>query len=408
METNPANSYVRVGIKYFKIIKSTDIYGTLRETLLLWNKETLIDDYGKDVLKTIRRLDSFTNQPDNINYKRIINNQWNTYEPSPYRMIRKNEYNTPKVTLEFMKHIFGDKLDVGLRYLKVIWEDPKQKLPILALVSKERQTGKTTFINYLDLLFGGNMVILDPSALQSTFNSSYVTKNVIAIEETEFQSKRISEKLKALSTMSKVNVNTKNLPEYDIPFYGKIILASNNEDRFALVREDEIRYFVLRVGHIEKLNINILDDMKKEAPHFLRYLHDEVQVEYKTRMVFTPEEIKTEALEKVQKESMSNISKDITVILDDIGSSNPGEEFIYFSALDLKRDYALPVSVHYISRVVDKELGLSRAERPMKYTSMSKLGLTTVKDKRNMPFIYRNPHYDADYGTNVIPMRKHG
>ena len=84
---------------------------------------------------------------------------------------------------------------------------PKQSLPILVLVSEDRGTGKSTFITLLELLFGDNMVIANPEDIGSSFNSSYTDKNIIAIEESRFESTQTTEKLKNLATQKKILVN---------------------------------------------------------------------------------------------------------------------------------------------------------------------------------------------------------
>ena len=37
-------------------------------------------------------------------------------------------------------------IEIGLIYLLVLYKYPMQALPVLALVSKERQTGKSTYV----------------------------------------------------------------------------------------------------------------------------------------------------------------------------------------------------------------------------------------------------------------------
>lgn len=59
--------------------------------------------------------------------------------------------------MDFMRHIFGEQLSVGLDYLQLLYTKPLQRLPILLFVSKERNTGKTTFLNLLKAIFGANM-----------------------------------------------------------------------------------------------------------------------------------------------------------------------------------------------------------------------------------------------------------
>ena len=50
-----------------------------------------------------------------------------------------------------MLHIFGDQYELGLDYLQILYTMPQQKLPILLLVSEERNTGKSTILNFLRL-----------------------------------------------------------------------------------------------------------------------------------------------------------------------------------------------------------------------------------------------------------------
>ena len=70
-----------------------------------------------------------------------------------------------------------------MKYMKVLYENPKQILPILVLVSEERETGKTTFLNWIQMLFGENSILISSNNITSDFNSSYATKNIILIDE---------------------------------------------------------------------------------------------------------------------------------------------------------------------------------------------------------------------------------
>ena len=57
-------------------------------------------------------------------------------------------------------------------------------------------------------------------------------------------------------------VNTKHVSHYSVPFYGKLIITSNNEDKFSKVDNEEIRYWVRKVPTLKgKANHNILEDM---------------------------------------------------------------------------------------------------------------------------------------------------
>ena len=109
--SNPIDNFVRIGVRYYKIVITYDRYNIKRESLLLWSKEALVDDFGKHVIAEIKKLDGFINEPNNINYSRIVNNKWNIYESTPYHMATARDYRKPNVTLDFLKHIFGDKIE---------------------------------------------------------------------------------------------------------------------------------------------------------------------------------------------------------------------------------------------------------------------------------------------------------
>lgn len=51
---------------------------------------------------------------------------------------------------------------------------PRQKLPILLLVSEERNTGKTTFLNFLKSIFEDNATFNTNEDFRSKFNSDWL------------------------------------------------------------------------------------------------------------------------------------------------------------------------------------------------------------------------------------------
>ena len=137
-------------------------------------------------------------------------------------------------------------------------------------MSEENQTGKSTFGELLAILFGDNTVLANNHTLSSGFNSAYATKNIMVSEEALFEKKQDAEKIKSLATQKTINVNTKNVTEYTSPFYMKIVINSNNEDKFVNISESDIRYWVRKIPSLEgKGNHNILNDMLSEIPSFL-------------------------------------------------------------------------------------------------------------------------------------------
>ena len=56
-----------------------------------------------------------------------------------------------------VEHIFGEQYELWMDYLQLLYLRPIQKLPILLLVSEERNTGKSTFLNFLKAMFQNNV-----------------------------------------------------------------------------------------------------------------------------------------------------------------------------------------------------------------------------------------------------------
>lgn len=334
--------YIRVGTKYFKRSYKVDRYGIKREELLIWNKDEIKQDYGKDLLERVQKYDDFIIEPDNQNYQQTVNGRYNLYAPFAHEMKEfdvKNDMQKIKWSMILMRHIFQEQLGLGLKYLKILYDHPKQPLPILVPVSEERSTGKSTFIDWLSIIFGANMVIINPEDISSSFNSSYAVKNIIAIEESRFESIQATEKLKALATQKTLSVNTKFLQPYDTPFYGKLIITSNDETKFSRVDAAEIRYWVRKIGSLnpDTANHNILMDLKDEIPYFLYYLStlDAIDIR-KTRMVFTPDELETDALSIVKEESKPELQKEIEYLFDEWFSNNQNVQEALFTGNDIK------------------------------------------------------------------------
>jgi len=310
----PENRYIRVGIDYFKVIEKEDRYGILRTELKKWSKDEIKLDHGTALLKEINKYDDFVLIPDNRRYDQTCGEFYNLYAPFQHRPA-EGEWKWTKVLLE---HIFGEQYNIGIIYLQVLYLYPKQALPVLVLVSKERQTGKSTFIDWLMMVFGANMSLIFPTDLSRTFNGSYSRSNIIAIEETVVDQSHVVEKIKALSTQKTINANLKNVNDFQLPFFGKIILASNNERKFMKVDAEEIRFFIRKINTPSITNHNILNDMVSEIPAFLYYLESLPEPDFKkSRMVFTPEELQNDSLKNVKNESHTWLYKELLAIFED-------------------------------------------------------------------------------------------
>jgi len=295
--------YVRVGINYFKKIIHKDRFDIQRMELKRWIKDEIKEDHGKAILADIPKYDTFTLVPDNKNYKSIIDNNYNLYNPFSYKPL-KGDWMWTKAMLE---HVFGNQYEQGLKYLQVLYLYPKQVLPILVLVSKTRGTGKSTFLDWMSILFGGNMVVISPNDLASQFNSSYATANIVGIEETVTEKSSIIEKLKSLSTTKFLNLNQKFIDNAKIPFFGKFIITSNDEKKFMKVDGEEIRFWIRKLDTPKVFNKDFIGELVKEIPAFLEHIENLGAIEIKSRMVFTPDEISNKWLLAVKEASHTGL-----------------------------------------------------------------------------------------------------
>ena len=264
--------------------------------LTKWSRQNIIDDFGKDVLGKLMRYEGFVNMPSHDNYQKIIGSFYNMYNPIPHQPsaedLRKIGWKTIRSTME---HIFGkDNLGRGLRpgdagydpdsqyelgmdYVQLLYQQPTQNLPILCLVSTERGTGKTSFLDLMHVMFGDNAVIVGNDQVTSKFNTLVTGRLVVGVDETSLaDNKEFTEKLKMWSTAKKLPREGKGVDAELVDNYTKYILCSNNERRFIYASSEEVRFWVRKVPVFSKDQQigNVLPFYKEEMGAFMAYLND--------------------------------------------------------------------------------------------------------------------------------------
>jgi len=365
--TKKDQKYIRVGVDYFKIIEKQDRFNIIRHELKKWKKETIKDDYqNKYFLDSIPKYDDFIIRPDNINPSKIINNCYNMYAEFPHKP-KKGDWKWTKILLE---HIFGDQYEQGIIYLQVLYLFPTQVLPIVVMVSETRETGKSTFLDWLNMMFGANMTMIEPDVIGNNFNGEYATSNIIGIDEGIIDKQIAVEKVKALSTKKFISVNIKQVAHFKLPFFGKIIMASNNEDKFMRIDKKEIRFWVRKIPIPTIKNHNILHDMIEEIPAFLEHLTNLPKVNFQeSRMVLTANEIGNEYLDAVVKESRSGLYKEISELFQFYFENN---NFLESEATpkDIKEKFFAGdknISINYIRKVLVSEFNLKTPNKTERY-----------------------------------------
>ena len=295
------NDYILVGGEYYKISRYQDDTGRIISQRIPWSKWRLNLDFKKNPedKDLIPRYDAFYNEPMHIGYKRRIGEYYNCYEDIEL-VPQSGSWET---TRRFLEHLFGDMVEVIYDYLTILYVHPKQKLPILLLVSKQKQTGKTTFLNYLCLIFKDNVAMLTNDALRSKFNSDWVQKLLVLIDETLLSRTEDSERLKAMSTAEHGTLESKGKDRHPIKTFYKFVMCSNNPDTPIWIEEDDDRYLVIDVPPLQKKIPGLLSSLEKEIPAFIHFLLNRKMKypEPQERMWFPMKELETPALRRIKR-----------------------------------------------------------------------------------------------------------
>jgi hypothetical protein len=367
-----ATDYFRVGDDYYKFVMIPNKYQQNERKFMKRLKSTISDDHEKKFLKYIAKYEAFCNVPDHVNFQQVFNNCFNVYAPFEW----EPEAGECTSILDFIRHIFGDHYEYGLDYIQLLYQRPTQILPILCLVSKQNKTGKSTFIKLLKAIFTQNCTIVGNDDLGNDFNGFWATKLIVACEESFIEKKSIVEKLKALSTSDKMNMNKKGKDQEEIDFFAKFILASNNEDTFIFASRDDVRYWVRQVPVFSgKEKVNLLREMIDEIPAFLDYLNKrQMYTQNETRMWFNENLLKTEALEKLIHNSRPGLEKEIYERLKSIFIEF-GESEIYLTLTDINELILKKQDLSYLSKIFNDNFGVrpytnSEGKQTVKYYSI--------------------------------------
>lgn len=366
------NMYLRIGTTYFKKSLYPLPSGDFIEILVIWSAELIRQDHGKNVLSEIERFDGFICIPENRPefFKKRVQDYYNTYHQISKSPLEGEIINT----LEFLSHIFGEQLELGLDYLQLIYLMPTQILPILCLVSKERSTGKSTFLKWLKEIFEYNLTFLTNSDFTSNFNSDWSSKLLICIDEVLFKTDELTERIKYLSTTNTHKTEAKGKDKKEASFFGKFILCSNNETSFIKIDADEIRFWIIKVNRYKKEDVNFLKKLTDEIPAFLHFLTTrKLSTENQSRMWFTPEQIKTTALQKLVRYNSSKIENELANVLLNTMESLDTEllEFCFSDLLNILNKFRIKYDAAEIKKIIRENWQLVPASNSNKYQKIT-------------------------------------
>lgn len=315
MKEKEQECYIRVGTTLYKIVQRPLMSGDFIEERRPWNYETLRQDHSKDFISQIEKFDGFCSVSDHVNYQRSIGKFLNQYDPIVYTPVQGGCL----TILGFLTHIFSEQIELGLDYLQLLYLKPLVRLPILLLVSKERNTGKTTFLNFLKAIFAGNMTFNTNEDFRSQFNSDWANKLIVAVDEVLLDRREDSERIKNLSTAISYKAEAKGKDRSEVDFFAKFILCSNNENNPIIIDQGETRYWVRKVKPLEKEDNQILNRLKSEIPQFLYYLqYRRLSTKSESRMWFRHDLLITDALRKIILYNRSKVEIEMLSIISEI------------------------------------------------------------------------------------------
>ena len=360
--------YMRVGTTLYKVVNQPCANGGYEKKRVVWNNSTLRQDYGKNYLATVPKYDGFCTVPNHLNYQQEIEGFLNLYEPIEHKP-QQGEFSHIQ---SLMRHIFGEQYELGMDYMQLLYLQPTQKLPIVLLVSEERNTGKSTFLNFLKAVFENNVTFNTNEDFRSQFNSDWAGKLLIVVDEVLLNRREDSERLKNLSTTFTYKVEAKGKDRTEIAFFAKFVLCSNNEYLPILIDAGETRYWVRKIMPLQSDDTNFLQKLKTEIPAFLYFLTQrKLSTAQESRMWFNPKLIYTAALQKIIRSNRNRLEIEMTELLLDI-MSNMNVESVSFCLNDLVTllIYAqVKVEKYQVRKVVQEVWKLTSAHNSLSYTA---------------------------------------
>ena len=333
IDTTPGadDRFERIGTTYYKIVRQPNAAGQLIERSIPWTIEAIRQDYGKDFLANVPKYDGFCCVPSHLDYQPVVGNFKNKYSPLSHI---PTEGEWPCIE-SLVRHIFGDQYDLGLDYLQILYTMPLQKLPILLLVSEERNTGKSTFLNFLKLLFEANVTFNTNENFRSQFNDDWNGKLVIVVDEVLLNKREDSERLKNLSTTRNYKMEAKGRDREEVSFFAKFVLCSNNEYLPVVIDPGETRYWVRKIPKLTTDDTTFLEKIRYEIPAFLHALtYRQLSTAEESRMWFAPGLIGTNALQKIIRANRNRVELELAELLLDIMASMQVDT-VYFCFNDI-------------------------------------------------------------------------
>ncbi|MBQ6964369.1 MAG: helicase [Bacteroidaceae bacterium] len=317
------DQFLRIGTKIYKNSQRPDVHGEVRDVRIEWSVEAIRQDFGNDearhIIDSMPKYDGEIPVPGHIDYKPIIGNWINSYKPLKYQPQKGVDF--PHIR-GLVKHIFGEQYELGMDYLQLLYLQPIQKLPVILLVSRKTDTGKSTFVHFLHEIYGDNAIHLTNNNLRSQFNSDWTRSLLIMIEETLMNRREDSEMLKNMVTAYNYQSEAKGKDRVGVQFFAKLIMCSNNEENPVIIEPEDTRFWVRKIETPKERDPRLMEKLTYEIPAFLHFLTKRnLSTQMEDRLWFRRDLIETDAWRSIVNGNRHNLEKQTLELCEDIMDS---------------------------------------------------------------------------------------
>ena len=374
--------------------------------VLSWPSASLKEEYGRSFVENLESYDTFFVKPSNTEYEPVVNNEWNLYNKIVHD-VKEGPFPLIKALIE---HIFYEDVRMGMEYLWNIWNKPLQQLPGLGLVSVKKGTGKSTFLDLIQLMIQGNAVAIDHGDLVGDFNAAWAGKLAVLIDEKP-EGKLVNkelQKLKKLITSHTVMYKQKYVSDTQMPNFSKFIFASNDRKNIMKIEPENTRFWIIDVPPLDTPDHDIYVKMKKEMGCFIHYIQNVFEARpARGRVYFADSELQTEATKYVQENSRSQVheeilnlleqsamSKRVMPVLDGSGTITKwrNDQIILATPHDIKTALGQrTLSIKYIKDVIQDELRAVRVAKQVRYAN------TFSEGTKGFPYIFKYELTEDDF-----------
>jgi hypothetical protein len=343
----------------------------------------------------IEDLMGFIYEPNNLNFQQVVNNRYNTFKEFKHKAVKGNWDNVEKL----LKHVFAEQYTMGLEYFWNLYVNPKQKLPLIALVSKKKNTGKSTFFEFVQAIFGNNVTPISNSDLSGKFNSILGEGYIFFSDEhinDERSNKSTINNLKKYITATKIPYEKKGQDSTQLQFYGKFLLASNDDKRLISIEDENRRFWVRQIPPINKEDedFDFIGKLTDEIPAFLYHLKEEFEPRDKRgQLYFSADEIQTDASRLIQHNSKSDLYHELFTRLKEYFDNCEDCEDVYGNTTDLFNWLGNnKVSVNQIRISLNEEFQLETLKQ-QRYISILQPNTRLANSKTGTPFKFLREYF---------------